>query len=54
MVDTDQLFKSDNFKGMTSTTAKYIAERLLHCLIWHHGLLTAIVSNRSPQFVSHF
>jgi hypothetical protein len=53
MVITDRLSKSVIFEAMASTTAEAVAERLLRCLIRHHGLPSAIVSDRGPQFVGH-
>lgn len=38
---------------MASTTVNAVADRLLRCLIRHHGLPRAIVSDRGPQFVSY-
>lgn len=53
MVITDRLFKDMIFEAMASTTSEAVADRLLHCLIRYHGIPTAIVSDRGPQFVSH-
>jgi hypothetical protein len=53
MVITERLSKSVIFEAMASTTAEAVAERLLSCLIRHHGLPSAIVSDRGPQFVGH-
>ena len=53
MVITDRLFKSVIFEAMASTTAKDVANRMLYCLVRHHGLPRAIVSDRGTQFVSH-
>ena len=53
MVITDRLSKSMIFEAMASTTAEAVAERLLNGFIRHHGLPSAIVSDRGPQFVGH-
>jgi hypothetical protein len=53
MVITERLFKQTIFEPMTGTTSSDTAEALLWCLIRHHGLPRAIVSDRGPQFVSH-
>jgi hypothetical protein len=53
MVITDRLFKGVIFEPLTGTTTNDTAEALLWCLIRHHGLPRAIVSDRGPQFVSH-
>ena len=53
MVITDRLSKSVIFEAMASTTAETVAKRLLSSFVRHHGLPSAIVSDRGPQFVSH-
>jgi len=53
MVITDRLSKSVIFEAMTSTTTEAVAERLLSSFVRHHGLPSAIVSDRGPQFVGH-
>jgi transposase InsO family protein len=53
MVITDRLSKSVIFEAMASTTAEAVAERLLSSFVRHHGLPSAIVSDRGPQFVGH-
>jgi hypothetical protein len=52
MVITDRLFKNVIFEHMETITAEAVAERLLWCLLRHHGLPHAIVSDSGPQFVS--
>lgn len=53
MVITDRLSKNVIFEPMTLITSEAVAEKLLLCLIRHHGLPRAIVSDRGPQFVGH-
>ena len=48
MVITDRLSKSVVFEPMAATTAEAVAERLLNSFIRHHGLPSAIVSDRGP------
>lgn len=52
MVITCRLTKNVIFEAMASTTVDAVAQRLLGCLIRHHGIPRAIVSDRGPQFVS--
>ena len=54
MVITDRLSKSVIFEPMVGTSAEEVAQRLLEGVFRHHGLPTAIVSDRGPQFVSNF
>ena len=53
MVITDRLFKGVIFEPMTGTTSEETAKALLWCLIRHHGLPRAIVSDRGTQFVGY-
>ena len=53
MVITDRLSKSVILEAMTSTTTEAVAERLLGSFVRHHGLPSAIVSDRGPQFVGY-
>lgn len=52
MVITERLFKDVIFERIASITTEAVAERLVDCLIRHHGFPRAIVSDRGPQFVS--
>lgn len=52
MVVTDRLFKSCIFRAMKDITVDAVISALIECLIQHHGLPSAIVSDRGPQFVS--
>ena len=52
MVVTDRLSKSIIVVPMKETCAIDVAQTLLEHSFQHHGLLTAIVSDRSTQFVS--
>ena len=52
MVVTDQLSKSIIVVPMKETRAIDVAQTLLEHIFQHHGLPTAIVSNRGTQFVS--
>ena len=52
LVITDRLSKSVIFEPMKEITTEATAETLLSGLIRHHGLPTAIVSDRGVQFVS--
>ena len=54
IVITNRLSKNVIFKPMESTTAEAVAEHLLHALIRHYSLPTAIVSDHRPQFISIF
>lgn len=53
MVITDRLFKNVILEPMASITTQAVADTLLQCLIRHHGLPRAIVSDRGTQFVNH-
>ena len=53
MVITDRLSKSKILKAMTTIMTEVVAECLFDCLIRHHEIPLAIVSDRGPQFVSH-
>src|SRR5216117_42586 len=52
MVITDRLSKSVIYEPMTSITAEATARALYWAVCRHHGLPTAIVSDRGPQFTS--
>ena len=52
MVVTDQLSKSIIAVPMKETRAIDVAQTLLEHIFQHHGLPTAIVSDRGTQFVS--
>ena len=52
MVVTDQLSKSIIVVPMKETCAIDVAQMLLEHIFQHHGLPTAIVSDRGTQFVS--
>jgi transposase InsO family protein len=54
MVVTDRLSKTVIFEPMAGTSTEEVARRLLEGVFRHHGLPTAIVSDRGPQFVSRF
>ena len=52
MVVTDRLSKSIIVVPMKETRAIDVAQTLLEYIFQHHGLPTAIVSDRGTQFVS--
>ena len=52
MVVTDQLSRSIIVMPMKKTRTIDVAQTLLEHIFQHHGLLTAIVSDRGTQFVS--
>ena len=52
MVITDRLFKSIIVEALVDITTETTAKTLLQCLIKHHGIPRAIVSDRGPQFVN--
>lgn len=54
LVITDRLTKSVILVGMRSITADTLADAFLVHFYMHHGLPTAIVSDRGTQFVSEF
>ena len=52
MVITDRLSKGVILEPCPSLTAEAVAETFVRCFYRHHGLPTAIVSDRGPQFTS--
>ena len=53
MVVTDRLTKSVVYEAMKDTTAEHVARKLIDIVFRHHGLPSAIVSDRGSQFASH-
>jgi IS30 family transposase len=54
LVVTDRLTKSVILIGIDLITANALAKAFLVHIYIHHGLLTAIISDRGTQFVSDF
>jgi len=52
LVITDRLSKGVILEPCESMTTKYVAELFVRCFYRHHGLPTAIVSDRGSQFTS--
>ena len=53
MVITDRLGKGVIFESLPNIEADTVAQRFMHCFYRHHGLPSAITSDRGSQFVGH-